>query len=114
MLYPQPAPTANLIANYLQELRAIRATGSATDEASFYSPIEHLFNAIGAALTPPILFSTQLKSQCAGMPDGGFFPQRTKTRKEPGAPLSRRDVGFEGTREKSEPNLTNPNAAYFK
>ncbi len=72
---------------YLADLRAIRNTGSATPETSFYPAVEKLFNAAGQALTPPVLFSTQLRNQGAGMPDGGFFPQPGRSRRNPGPPL---------------------------
>ena len=69
------------VTQYLTDLRAIRLTGSATAETSFYPPIDRLLNAAGQKLTPTILFSTQLRNQGAGMPDGGFFPQPARQRR---------------------------------
>jgi hypothetical protein len=69
------------IVQYINDLRAIRSTGSATAETSFYPPIDRLFNTAGQKLKPPILFSTQLRNQGAGMPDGGFFPKPRRQRR---------------------------------
>jgi hypothetical protein len=79
---------AYTVEKYVRDLRLIRNTGSATAETSFYPPIEHLFNAVGDTLKPKVLFSTQLRSQGAGMPDGGFFPQpRRNSRNSEPPPL---------------------------
>lgn len=67
------------VEQYVRDLRAIRNTGAATAETSFYPPIDRLFNAAGATLKPKVLFSTQLRNQGAGMPDGGFFPQARRS-----------------------------------
>jgi hypothetical protein len=74
-------PSAYSVADYITELRAIRSTGSATAETSFYPPVDRLFNASGQSLDPPVLFSTQLRNSGAGMPDGGFFPQPKRQRR---------------------------------
>lgn len=75
------------VAEYLNEIRAIRLTGSATAETSFYPPVDRLFNSVGQKLKPPILFSTQLRDQGAGMPDGGFFPQPSRKRRNAEPPI---------------------------
>ena len=69
------------LALYIQELRAIRSTGSATAETSYYPPVTRLLNFAGQGLKPTVLFSTQIRNQGAGMPDGGFYPQRQKSRR---------------------------------
>jgi hypothetical protein len=69
------------VVQYIADLRAIRSTGSATAETSFYPPLDRLFNATGQALKPAILFSTQLRNSGAGLPDGGFFPQPMRQRR---------------------------------
>jgi hypothetical protein len=69
------------VAQYIADLRAIRSTGSATAETSFYPPLDRLFNATGQFLIPPVLFSIQLRNSGAGMPDGGFFPQPKRQRR---------------------------------
>ena len=73
--------TTYSVARYISDLRDIRATGSATAETSFYPPLERLLNAVGRTLLPQVLFSTQLRNQGAGMPDGGLFPQPRTTRR---------------------------------
>jgi hypothetical protein len=75
------------VAEYLTDLRAIRSTGSATAETSFYPPVDRLFNTAGQKLKPAILFSTQLRNQGAGMPDGGFFPQPASKRPKAEPPI---------------------------
>ena len=74
-----PAPPTYSVDQYLRDIRAIRATGSATAETSFYPPLTNLFNAAGDTLKPKVLFSTQLRNDGAGQPDGGFFPQPRST-----------------------------------
>ncbi len=80
-------PSAYTVAEYLTDLRAIRSTGSATAETSFYPPLDRLLNAAGQKLKPTILFSTQLRNQGAGMPDGGFFPQPKRSRRNAEPPI---------------------------
>src|SRR5438270_14070532 len=75
------------VAQYITDLRAIRSTGSATAETSFYPPLDRLLNAAGQTLKPPVLFSTQLRNQGAGMPDGGFFPQPNRSRRNVTPPV---------------------------
>src|ERR1019366_7013320 len=80
-------PSAYSVAEYLTDLRAIRSTGSATAETSFYPPLDRLLNASGQKLKPQVLFSTQLRDQGAGMPDGGFFPQPSRKRRAAEPPI---------------------------
>lgn len=80
-------PSAYSVAQYLTDLRAIRSTGSATAETSFYPPVDRLLNTAGQKLKPPVLFSTQLRNQGAGMPDGGFFPQPNRPRRNAPPPI---------------------------
>jgi hypothetical protein len=79
--YESSMPPTYTVAQYITDLRAIRSTGSATAETSFYPPVDRLLNASGQSLKPPVLFSTQLRNQGAGMPDGGFFPQPNRQRR---------------------------------
>jgi hypothetical protein len=74
-------PAEYTVAQYIADLRAIRSTGSATAETSFYPPLDRLFNATGQTLKPAVLFSTQLRNSGAGLPDGGFFPQPKRQRR---------------------------------
>lgn len=71
-------PSVYTVGQYVTDLRAIRSTGSATAETSFYPPLSQLLNASGARLRPAVLFSTQLRNQGAGAPDGGFFPKPSR------------------------------------
>ena len=74
------------IEQYLQELRDIRATGAAVREASYYSALATLLNAIGATLKPPVRCVMQLKNQGAGLPDGGLFTARQFQRQADDSP----------------------------
>ena len=74
-------PAEYTVVQYIADLRAIRSTGSATAETSFYPPLDRLFNAVGQTLKPAVLFSTQLRNSGAGLPDGGFFPQPKRQRR---------------------------------
>ncbi len=74
-------PTEYTVVQYIADLRAIRSTGSATAETSFYPPLDRLLNAAGQTLKPTVLFSTQLRNSGAGLPDGGFFPQPRRQRR---------------------------------
>lgn len=78
-------PPAYSVVQYVTDLRAIRSTGSATAETSYCPPIDRLFNTVGQTLSPPVLFSTQLRNSGAGLPDGGFFPlpRRQRRNSEP-------------------------------
>jgi hypothetical protein len=80
-------PSPYSVAEYLTDLRDIRLTGSATAETSYYPPLDRLFNAAGQKLKPQVLFSTQLRNQGAGMPDGGFFPQPSRKRRNTEPPI---------------------------
>ena len=74
-------PPPYTVVQYLTDLRAIRSTGSATAETSYYPPITSLFNSVGQSLKPAVLFSTILRDSGAGLPDGGFFPQPKRQRR---------------------------------
>jgi hypothetical protein len=80
-------PSPYTVADYVNGLRAVRDTGSATAETSYYPPIDRLLNAAGQKLKPQVLFSTQLRNQGAGMPDGGFFSQPTRKRRNAEPPI---------------------------
>ncbi|MFZ1009046.1 MAG: type ISP restriction/modification enzyme [Candidatus Sulfotelmatobacter sp.] len=80
-------PSSYSVSEFLTDLRAIRSTGSATAETSFYPPLDRLLNSAGQKLKPQVLFSTQLRSQGAGMPDGGFFPQPSRKRRNAEPPI---------------------------
>ncbi|MGY3087340.1 hypothetical protein ACVWYF_000366 [Hymenobacter sp. UYAg731] len=62
-----------MLATYLHALATIRATGAATPETSYYTPLENLFNAVGAGLKPTVRAVFQLSDLGAGRPDFGLF-----------------------------------------
>ncbi|MCS3698577.1 type ISP restriction/modification enzyme [Salinibacter ruber] len=62
-----------MLQSYLEEIRRNRGSGAATDETSFYTPLENLLDAVGEDLEPPIDCVMQLKDAGAGNPDGGLF-----------------------------------------
>jgi hypothetical protein len=63
----------NPLETYFRELGAIRSSGAATDETSYYIPFANLLNEIGKTLKPKVHCIMNLKNQGAGMPDGGLF-----------------------------------------
>ncbi|MCS3940302.1 hypothetical protein GGP84_002954 [Salinibacter ruber] len=62
-----------MLQSYLEEIRRNRGSGAATDETSFYTPLENLLDAVGEDLEPTIDCVMQLKDAGAGNPDGGLF-----------------------------------------
>lgn len=61
------------VEHYLRELHAIRASGSATPEESYYPALAELLNAVGAELEPPVRCILNPRNRGAGIPDGGLF-----------------------------------------
>src|SRR5947209_19054613 len=88
---------------YLHDLHAIRATGAAVKETSFYPPLANLLNTVGQTLKPRVRCVINLKNQGAGMPDGGLFTpdQFQKGADEPhaGQPPARGAIECKGTRD---------------
>jgi len=58
---------------YLREMAAIRASGQAVKETSYYGPLSNLLNEIGKTLKPKVRCIIHIKNEGAGIPDGGFF-----------------------------------------
>ena len=54
---------------YLTKIRDIRALGAATEETSYYEPLQKLINAAGKALRPAVFCLANLHDQGAGFPD---------------------------------------------
>ena len=78
---PMPPPTINLttaVEAYFADLRRIRASGGATPELSFRTPLENLFNAVGAALKPKVFCVGELADQGAGHPDFGLYAAKQR------------------------------------
>ena len=61
------------IEKYLIELHEIRSSGEATDETSYYTPLNQLLDTIGNGLKPNVRCILTLKDRGAGHPDGGLF-----------------------------------------
>ena len=61
---------------YLSDLRSIRASGGATSERSYYSPLTNLLNAIGSTLKPKVFCVGELADYGAGHPDFGLYSAR--------------------------------------
>ncbi len=80
-------PPSYSVAQYLTDLRAIRNTGSALPETSFYPPVDRLLNEAGSTLKPPVGAISQLQDTGAGKPDGGLFPQARRSPRNPHPPL---------------------------
>lgn len=60
---------------YLQELRAIRSSGAAVNETSFYPALASLLNEVGKTLKPKVKCVINLQNAGAGLPDGGLFTE---------------------------------------
>ncbi len=59
--------------SYIQELRAIRSSGAAVKETSFYPALSNLLNVVGKKQKPRIRCIIHLQDTGAGLPDGGLF-----------------------------------------
>ncbi len=68
---------------YLADLRRIRASGGATSERSYYSPLTNLMNAIGSTLRPKVFCVGELAEQGAGHPDFGLYGAKQVQRGRP-------------------------------
>ncbi len=63
----------NPLEAYLREIHDVRSYGVAVKETSYYGKLETLFNEVGKTLKPKVRCIINLRSQGAGIPDGGFF-----------------------------------------
>ena len=73
---PMPPTTTKLTAAveaYLAHLRQIQASGGATPELSFRTPLENLLNAVGGSLKPKVSCVGEMADQGAGHPDFGLY-----------------------------------------
>lgn len=70
---PSTDKSAQILEQYLTDLKAIRATGSAVPETSYYPALCNLFNAVGNDLKPKVRCVINLKNRGTGIPDGGLF-----------------------------------------
>lgn len=67
------ADLSDPVAEYLRALSQKHHTGQATDETSYYPPLEQLLNLIGATLSPSVGAVMTIRNRGAGIPDGGLF-----------------------------------------
>jgi hypothetical protein len=78
-----PESPEQIVTRYLNRLTEIRSTGGATNETSYYSPLERLLNDVGNALRPQVICNGQLRSQGAGHPDFGLYSRSQCSRGQP-------------------------------
>ncbi len=71
---------------YLGELRAIRSTGAAVRETSYYPALVALLNEVGKTLKPKVQCILNPKNQGAGIPDGGLY-EASQFQRGTGAPM---------------------------
>ncbi len=71
------------VEDYLADLRSIRATGGATGELSYHTPLNNLLAAVGATLKPKVRCVGELKDLGAGRPDLGLYAARQVQRGRP-------------------------------
>ena len=87
------AKLTSIVEDYLADLRRIRASGGATGERSYYSPLTNLLNAVGSTLKPKVFCVGELAEQGAGHPDFGLYAARQVQRgKRKGGQVPERGV----------------------
>lgn len=62
----------NALENYLEELYAIRSSGGAVKETSYYPALSNLLNEVGKTLKPRVRCIINMQNAGAGLPDGGL------------------------------------------
>ena len=68
---------------YLQDLRDIRASGGATAELSYHTPLNNLLTAVGATLKPRVRCVGELQDTGAGHPDLGLYAAKQLQKGKP-------------------------------
>jgi hypothetical protein len=63
----------NALETYLEELSAIRSSGGAVKETSYYPALSNLLNEVGKTLKPRVRCIINIQSAGAGLPDGGLY-----------------------------------------
>ena len=71
------------VEGYFSDLARIRASGGATDERSYYTPLANLLNAVGGALKPKAFCVQELANQGAGHPDYGLYAAKQVQKGKP-------------------------------
>lgn len=69
----QESELLSAVESYFVDLRLIRASGGATGERSYYTPLSNLLNYIGSTLKPKVFCVGELADQGAGHPDLGLY-----------------------------------------
>ncbi|MEX1204424.1 MAG: DNA methyltransferase, partial [Dongiaceae bacterium] len=87
---------------YLAELRRLRLTGVATDETSYYPPLQNLLSELGRTLKPKVFCLSQPKDAGAGRPDfqlytAGQLPKAAGRKPVPDMPPERGVIEVKGT-----------------
>jgi hypothetical protein len=62
-----------ILESYLSDMRDVRLSEAGVSELSFYPAQRTLLDEVGAGLKPKVRCVMNLKSQGAGLPDGGLF-----------------------------------------
>ena len=81
-----PATAAKLttiVEEYFEDLRRIRASGGATGELSYHTPLNNLLAAVGATLKPKVRCVGELRDMGAGRPDFGLYASKQLQRGRP-------------------------------
>src|SRR5712671_6391681 len=63
----------NALETYLEELHAIRSSGGAVKETSYYPALSNLLNEVGKTLKPRVRCIINIQNIGAGLPDGGLY-----------------------------------------
>ena len=71
------------VENYLTDLARTRASGGATEELSYHTPLANLLNAVGGALKPKAFCVPELADQGDGRPDFGLYAAKQIQRGSP-------------------------------
>ncbi|MAN81236.1 MAG: DNA methyltransferase [Rhodospirillaceae bacterium] len=87
------------VEEYFARLQALKSTGAATSETTYYSALEGLLNFIGKDLKPKVFCVSQLANQGAGHPDFGMYTanQCQKGEPKPGQKPERGVIEVKGT-----------------
>jgi len=87
------------VEEYFTRLQALKSTGAATSETTYYSALEGLLNFIGKDLKPKVFCVSQLANQGGGHPDFGLYTanQCQKGEPKPGQKPERGVVEVKGT-----------------
>ncbi len=78
-----PPKLTPAIQTYLEALRDIRASGGATAELSYHTPLNNLLTAVGATLKPRVHCVGELADLGAGHPDLGLYAAKQVQRGRP-------------------------------